>query len=471
MKKSLRLITAALAAIIFTGGTATLALAEENNEVTPSYPSLSSALGFSNETLTDYAVYTDGTQTAFAFVTGGTNIYYYVSSATTDGYSFIAGELDSYSGLYFYTHTRAITDIEIEYGSVYIQDENGGKYYINEGTARTAAYQFTESADSASVNGVTLTVYDDDHYLYANYKDSAASFKDGTYSNLKNCDGGVYVIKDNTLCKVTADSNDVTSVEINALSFEYADLTQGETILTGGTAAALKEVQTGAYTVTLSAGTYVTNVDLSDVSGTYFTVADGGTTALTKDATYIYLCTVGDIDIVTNGQNAYVTASTGGAKTEITQTDFTTQTATLNTAANLYSSAYMCGATAIYELELGAQVTVNGIVENELLGCSLAYVTYSTRNGDVTGFVAASFLNAVAFSAETDSGNTSVLEDSGYSEDNSIVIVSLSIVIVVLIIAAIIYLTYFSGAGKRRKNKPEKNVNSGGNDGNKESGK
>ncbi|MCD7728843.1 MAG: hypothetical protein LUI60_02895 [Clostridia bacterium] len=444
MKKLAFLLTTALTALSFTSFTA--AYAEEQ---ATSYPDLASNLSFTS--LSTYAVNED--MTSFAFAEGN---YIYLFDVTTAFGNTYSGTLENNGAyLYYYEHTANISDIAFSGDNIVFTD-GSASYKISDGKAASCDYtdygttSWITLSDSLALNvtGGSMNIYEGSNSVTLN---------DAAYSSLKQINGNIYVVRDNTLCVVTGST--YSEITVTPLTFEYVDLTQGAEISVGDAASVLTALHTEAAYVTLPAGTYVTNTDLTDLGGEYFAVGDGGTYALTADTAMLYLGTTsGGVDILACGSEVYLTAG-GNTVTAIVAESYTAANAYMNTSSKVYSMPYMAEATAIDSIERETVVTVNGIYTSDLLQCSFAYITYTDGNGNsITGYVASNFITEYYFAAEDGEYEEAEYTDE-YSEDNVILTVCLILVIVVLIIAGVAYIAYSSATDKRKERQDKTNEN------------
>ncbi|MCD8308412.1 MAG: hypothetical protein LUD19_01060 [Clostridia bacterium] len=438
VKKLAVLLTTALAAFSFTAGTAVYAEDGQSGS-SPSYPDLASVLAF--DSLDAYGVNEDQSRFAFAqgnyiYVYDGTKVsdYYYSGTLENDG-----------SAMYCYEHGSAVTGIEFDGNSIVFTDGTA-TYSLADGKAVEYSYAFASLSTVDLGGGLLISMSGGAMYVYQS--GSSVTFNDQTYSCLKVCSGTIYVLRGSELCVVEGSS--LESIAVTPLTFEYVDLSQGETILTGDTAQYLSAVSQEVKTVTLAAGTYVTQADISDLSGTYFKTGESGTFALSADTKMLYLCTTGGVDVLALGSDIYLTKS-GNTPAAAEQEAYTSSYAYMNTATNVYSRAYMADATVIGSLEFDDIVQVNGLYSDDTLQCGFAYVSYTADDGMVIeGYVASNFITEYYFTAEDGEFGEAEYSDD-YSEDDVIVAVCIVIIIVVLVIAGVGYIGYSSGAGKRKK--------------------
>lgn len=372
--------------------------------------------------------------------------------------------------LYAYDHSSDIVGMSYsaENGGYLLRDELGGVYLYSDG-------EVTDSNETVELNEDRVFYGDILMYLTdgtltcvdISSTDPQTYVPEGSFSELKVTDGGVYAIKDGELCIITG--NSASALSVTTYSFSYIDLNQESTISVGNTAQLLKSDTTARYRVVVE-GQYVTEIDLSDISGQYFVTAehDDGTPAtyaMDQTCYALLLCTTGNADIIAIGNTTYITYALSAAS-DLTSSAPPFENALLNYPAGIYSRPYMSEATQLLSLDAGATVSVESQITAEgqpqagdALPTDFCLVTYTADDGTATtGYIATAFLTVYDFSGE-DGEFTDPTPPEDYSEENVILTVVLVIVIVVLVIIGVAYLAYVSGAN-RRKNKENKNPDS-----------
>lgn len=456
VRKLIALITTL--AVSATLGGAAAVYAEESTTDGLKYPDLVSQLG-EDIKVSSYAVYGDtfalaSTYTLYIY-TGGTQ------AASNGGYKYSGGTLESYSS-YF-----AITDLSYD---------NDGTLHLYDGTYTYTYSDGSVTQDSADFSKLfkyanVYTSGDDDfiiftvknNVLYVINPGSSNSeekkFNGESYSMLKQADDGtIYVIKGGKLCIVEGSTS--TDATVKELTFEYTDLSYGEKIEIGDCAELLQTTYSDKYVI-VPKEQYVTRIDLSDLSGTYFkTVTEDGvhTYKLESNMKAVLLCTSGNAMIVASGGEAYITTSVNTTYS-LTETEASFTDGQIVMEVGLYSSPYISEGTKIATLAEGTTVSVSyklsaEIDGEQILETDFYCVSYTNGNGKtLTGYVATGFLSEYVYVTPSDDDLTNEW-NSDYSEENVVFTVALVLVIVVLVIGGVVYIAYFSGSNRRNKKKP-----------------
>ena len=407
----------------------------------------------------------------FAFCRGE-YIYIYSGGSMSDApqddgsggtaYIFEGGimENSSESGIYAYKHTSVITNIGYGEDGLLFTDATGTNYSYLDGEAKKEQELAPAAQQTSTYIGDSLFIYvagDDSLVAIDMSLSEPVPYKpapESAFSSLQKTSRGAYAIMDGGLCLIEQGEDE--AVQVTPVLFRYTDTSHAEKIMTGDTAELLKTTRDARFAIA-PAGQYVTEIDLSDISGRYFTVAEGGTFRLEESSPALILCTTGNADIIVMGESAYITASLGANISAVTSAA-PFAGAQLNYAAGIYGSPYMCDATELIRLEPGAKVTVAYQIKAAdqsaapgALAADFCKVTYTSDKGTVTeGYIASSFLTAYDFSGE-DGQFTPPSSPEDYTEDNAVLTVVLVIIIVVLVIAGVAYLAYSSGSGKHGK--------------------
>lgn len=383
----------------------------------------------------------------FAIAEGYTLHIY--SGGSLSGYTYSGGELEDY------TSSFEISDLYYDSeGTLYLFDGTD-TYVYSDGAATLydgdSSNFFNDNQTITSSDGLIFGIRDS-QLRVTDMGTTVISLSDGTYSMLKQTDDVIYVIKDGSLCIIEGSTLD--DITVSALTFEYADTTHGTSIAIGNSARLLQTTAESAEYVNVPAGQYVTRIDLTDLSGTYFTtIEENGvhTYILEEEMTALVLCTSGNAMIVADGDGtAYITKAVATTRS-LTEEDAPFAGGQLLLEAGLYSSPYISEGTKIATLAEGATVSVLGQVTGDMLATNFCRVSYTDDSGNtVIGYVATGLLTEYEFVIPSDDELTEEWNED-YSEDNVIVTVVLIIVIVLLIIAGVAYLAYFSGANRRNK--------------------
>lgn len=454
-----KLLTALLAAATLIAGTAVTGVkteyaAAENSDET-FYPEFVSDLEIGN--IDCYAA----TENKFAF-SQGEYIYIYSGGTPTlttieegtKAYVYEGGVMENATdGVYAVEHTSNIISMRYSGDGLLFKDAAGGVYEYADGVVNASAEAFPDDEDIIVKGGLVYSVNDDKMLAVTDMKEFCEDIPQGTYSSVKLENDCVYVLKDGNLCAV--EGNTVNDISVIPLLFRYTDTTHAQTIAVGKTAELLKSASSAQFAI-VPAGQYLTEIDLSDLSGQYFEVGEEGTFRMKSTANALVLCTSGNADIIVIGQKSYIT-TTLGARISETQSAAPFEGGQLNYSTGIYSVPYMSPATELLKLEPGATVHISYQIKAAdqtaaagALSADFCKVTYTAEDGTITeGYIATSFLTAYDFSGE-DGEFTEPTPPEDYTEENVILTVVLVIVIVVIVIAGVAYLAYSSGASKRK---------------------
>ncbi len=401
-------------------------------------------------------------------------IYIYSGGTSSDGKSedgsavcvYEGGVMENASdgGIYAVKHTSAIVSMRYSADALLFKDSTDTVYSYADGTVNALQEAFEEDENIIVSGGLVYSVNDDGMLAVTDMKTFCESIPQGRYSALREENGTVYVLKDGGLCKVEGSA--VADISVVPLLFRYTDTSHSQTIAVGNTAELLKTTSAARFSI-VPAGQYLTEIDLSDLSGQYFKVGEEGTFRMQNSANALVLCSSGNADIIVIGQKAYITANLGARISE-TQSPAPFNGGQLNYSAGIYSMPYMSQATELIKLQPGATVQVLYQVRAAeqtaaagALSADFCRVVYTAEDGARTeGYIATSFLTAYDFSGE-DGEFTEPTAPENYSEENVILTVILVIVIVLLVIAGVAYLAYSSGASKRKTHEKDEEEKKG----------
>lgn len=454
MRKLIALITTL--AVTATLGGAAAVYAEDASDSGLSYPSFVSQL--SDISVSSYAVYGDtfalaSTYTLYIY-TGGTQ------AASNGGYKYSGGTLESYSS-YF-----AITDLSYDSdGTLHLYDGTYTYTYSDGSVTQDSAdfsklFKYANVYTSGDADFVIYTIKNNILYVInpGNGNSEVKSFNGSLYSMLKQADDGtIYVIRGGKLCIVEGSTS--TEAPVKELTFEYTDLSYGEKIEIGDCAELLQTTETSDKYVIVPKEQYVTRIDLSDLSGTYFktvTVDGVHTYKLESNMKAVLLCTSGSAMIVASGGEAYITTKVETTYS-LTETEASFTDGQIVMEVGLYSSPYISEGTKIATLAEGTTVSVLYKLSAEIDGEQILetdfYCVSYTNGKTLTGYVATGFLSEYVYVTPSDDDLTNEW-NSDYSEENVVFTVALVLVIVVLVIGGVVYIAYFSGSNRRNKKKP-----------------
>ncbi len=325
-------------------------------------------------------------------------------------------------------------------------DSDGEKFYYSIGEnvyslpdKAASEYKISDSETTISVEGYTYNLTDRTLKV-ADFKneDKVTTF-DGEYDKLKKYGGAVYAIKENALYKFTG-------AEEEKLEYEYVDYSSTLKIEVGQTQTDLTQGYELKF-VTVKAGSYMTEVDLSQLDGQY--LASGATAPVNEDTTALLLCYTGNAAIVAIGEKSYITLKTSTEETQeryVTEPEFEYATVTGN---RIYASPFVIVGTSILFPATGTIVKINGKIEHDVLGSAFYEVEYEDAEGNKhVGYVTYGFLTEYIIE---DNKPPNEFPDPDYSEKNDVRNVILILMVVVLVLVAAGYITYVATSGKRKK--------------------
>lgn len=416
-------ISLCLATGIALGG-ASIALAEEQT----AYPE-----SFAPLTLTDFAV---GGET-YALAAG-------------NKISLING---SDKPQYFETQA-AVTALDCADGVFYYATESG-VYSLPE--MEKCSHVIPAAATIQFIDPYTYSVIDGNVTIY-NANSGEKTQIDGDYSTIKVFDGVVYGLESNKLQKITP------PMTAEVIAYEIADFSTTETIKIGTAASVLKSFNLSAtHFTSLADGEYVTEVNLTDLSGEYFSVGKtfrvGEIDELTAEKSALVLARVGNADIILLDGKTYIKLANGELQTsEPESAEF--ENGTVNVVADYaYSAPYVAENTKLFKINFGDKVKVSGkIPANANLGITGAFykvvklgedgTPLTDDNGnEISGYVLANFVTEKKVS----SGGEHVTGDPAFTTEDSVKTVVLILVVVALVLIAAGYITYVLTRGKHKK--------------------
>ena len=279
-------------------------------------------------------------------------------------------------------------------------------------------------------------------------------FEDGC-SQLKQYDGTAYVINDGKVYTLNG-------TKTNPVPLQYIDHDLADNIATANAAEILAEPYEPELIAIYSRpedgkNTYITRIDL-DVIGPTFT--NLGTQKLETDCEALAIAEVGNATIFVMPDDdgfchSYITLTSAVEKLSYTPPENDMEGAYAREALTIYSRPYMCGATALAQVDRGAVFRVEE--KFTLAYMSETYYKVSTEDG-MTGYVAGSLLSPYTFAAEDENAQSSGTDSFVYDNGLKTVIIVLLIVLLVLIAAG--YVTFYltrrpeKAAGKRKKSPP-----------------
>ena len=369
-----------------------------------------------------------------------------------------------------------LKDYDIEGEAYYFLDgEDCFKYESGEITAQKRE-EFSPALDEISTDRyyyyfsdtATLEVYDK--------VDRTPTTFDGEYSLLKKFDAGVYAVKDNGLYRIEG-------TEEEKIVLDYMDYSITETISVGQAAVSLKEERPLTF-VNVLKDAYMTEIDLTSLSGEYFKLDYSKQKAIDKknglsddevraktystpDATHraegnttaLLLCYTGNAAIVAIGDTEEGTSyillkddievipSNTITAEHVTKLESTT--ATVN-GGGIYASPFTVAGTSILDNAGGTTVAVKSKLQfEEVLNFTYYEVEFTLKDGTVkTGYVAEGFLKDMQKIVDNPPPMTTV--DPEYSESTAVTSVLLILAVVILVLVAVGYLAFTATSGKKK---------------------
>lgn len=417
--KRLALITTSLlASVAICGGVA--ANAEGAGGGTTDYPQYSEftrKLVFSS--LQDFAVNGD----EYAFIERGEegDIIEVHRGETLALYKFEAGE--------------SVTALDCADGTLYYS--SGDKIYSLP-DKKEAEHAMPEAATTVNMVGYTYNLTGTSLQI-ADFGNERITTLDGEYKNLKSFGGAAYAVKENALYRLDGADEEL-------LEFTYADYSPTLEIEIGRTQTALTADYALKF-VTVSAGAFMTEIDLTDLNGRYFKA--GKTRTVGEDTLALLLCCTGNAAIVAIGEKSYITLKTSATETEqdcSAEPEFHNATVTGN---RIYASPFVIAGTSVLFPAAGTIVKINGKIRHEALSSAFYEVEYTDAEGNTgKGYVTEGFLTEFIIE---DNKPPYEIPDPNHTEKSDARTIILILLVVVLVLAAAGYITYVLTSDKRKK--------------------
>lgn len=326
-------------------------------------------------------------------------------------------------------------------------DEDGIIYCGTEEKAYTVEdqleceYTFKENPETISLNNYYYYFKDNDLKIFDEVNETVVTYKG--YSNLKQFGDKVYAMSENKVYEVT-------SSFVNEIVLQYEVEASDIKITVGDGASNLKNF-TVAKTVEIDEGTYITEIDLENLRGEFFSVVSIVKTDEKINA--LYLCNTGDAMIVSIKDKAYLVpqAKVGSSK-DMDSIAYDSSTTAQMIGGNIYASPYVSSETVSASNVMGITVNVIGKIENDILESAFYEVEYILGEKTVRGYVAEGFLSELIIE---DTKQQTEHKDKEYSESTDTKTILIIFAVVVLVIAAIAYIAHVSSKGKKKKKKGE----------------
>ncbi len=340
-----------------------------------------------------------------------------------------------------------VTAVDIADGRVYYSCADG-TYEIPDIFADTitpldAEHTFPQKSDEITYNGFWYFVDDDGMNIY-DKSTKQTTTESGEYTNLKQYGKKVYAIKENSLYEFT-------STEGSKTVLEYADYTATDEILLGQARTALTNY-TKANVVVISAGTYMTEVNLKNLGGENFDTSKTVKTEETKTA--LLLCYSGNSAVVSIENKSFVLLKS--KVREDNDTAFMTESnfdAQIIIGGNIYTSPYTGGTIAVTNATGESVKVLNKLALDGVLEKVFYEIEYTSNGEQLNGYVAEGFLSRVIID---DNKPATTVKDPAYSEDSDTKTILIILAVILLVLAAIGYISHVSAKGKKKNKKKSK---------------
>lgn len=400
----------------------------------PFYPeNFIEELDMSGDGLSDYAIWgesSDVSRKTYAFAVKTT---IYVIATDESGDRKLTGK----------DMGTQITALDYAGGQLYYKNTSGNAYaYPNyPDTSNTVEHEFAKATLNLELGDSIYLLNSETELKHFNKTSGVETMIGDGYSSLKVFDGVAYTVKEN----VPQVLNGTTATP---LDLHYTDFTSADNISTGSVAGKLKATGYQVKTATIEDGSYYTQIDTDSIGEVFKQVrtykADGAISCLV-------LASDGNLSVVVAGGNCYITATDNLKPVDYSApandwpiNSDNTRKAYIRERTGIYASPYMCAGTLIERVEAPSAVTVTVIEKFSLDFIDPLAVFYRVKytngnNKEISGWVAAGFLDAYDYSADE---NTPTLSgNEGFSYETNVATVILVLVVVGLVIIAIAYLT------------------------------
>lgn len=346
-------------------------------------------------------------------------------------------------------HGSEIVSVDYAEGELFIRDVSGGIYRYPD-FENAASHEFPDSGLWKADFGDYIYILKNGGELEYTHGGNSQVIGSEGYSDMKIYGESAYVLKDNLPYRLVG-------AETVPVSLEYADYPAEGEIPAGNAATLLKAADYTVKTAEIRSGAYYTQIDTSEI-GDYLTPlrtlkAAGLTSCLV-------LAEEGNASIVATGEGCFITATDSliAAEYSMPSNDWPAdgdgkRLACVREETGLYASPCMNNATRLAVLPRGSVVTVT---EKFSLFPDIEYyrVTFTGDDGEVSGFMAANFMDKYDYAADALPQTPVVNGEPSY--DDNVVSVILALIIVGLVIIAIAYLTIAgTRPAKKKSAKPE----------------
>lgn len=395
----------------------------------PQYSEFTKPLVFSS--LSDYAVNSD----EYAFIEHGeVDTVKVHKGETLTTYEFEEGKsvtaLDCADGKFYYSVKEAETESITVYS---LPDQKEAEHAMPEAEAK-ATIVLGDYIYKISNTALTVAYIDETDHS----KDFLKTLE-GEYKNLKNFGNAVYAVKENALYKFDGASEE-------KLEFEYIDYSSTLKINVGSAQTDITADYALKF-VTVNAGAYMTEVDLTYLGGEYFNAKE--TKLVEEDTLALLLCYTGNAAVIAIGDKSYITLKTSTAETEqkySSEPEFEHATVTGN---RIYASPFVIVGTSVLFPATGTIVKINNKIEHSVLGSAFYQVEYTDADGNIgTGYVTEGFLTEYIIE---DNKPPYEIPDPNYTEKSDSRTIILILLVVVLVLVAAGYIVYVLTSDKRKK--------------------
>ena len=434
--KAKKIVLTTLAAMLAAAAIpAQVAFAEGESNPPPQYPSsFIQVLDMGEDGLTDYAICGD----TYAFAVK-TSIFILSTDESGDR------KLESKD------IGTQITHVDYAEGKLYYEITSGSAYRYPDVSTPTE-HEFPAAENNIQTD-YGLYILNSKTELKLLDKGSSDEILIGEgFSKLKLYDGVAYTVKNDCPYYLEGEA-------AQPLDLSYTDFSAADDISTGTVASALKRSDYTVETATLKAGSYYTRIDENDIGKTFRQIrtykADGAKSCLV-------LASDGNLSLIVTDGGCFITATESlkpiayaPPANDWAQGANGQRKAYLRERTGIYSSPFMCKSTLITTALPQKAIAVDVLEKFSLdfIDAQAVFyrISYTEENGaQVSGFVAAGFLDEYDYSAEDRTPTLDGIDDFSYASNVTTVI--LVLVVVGLVIIAIVYLTIVG----TKPNKPAK---------------
>ncbi|MDE6597416.1 MAG: hypothetical protein K2K60_02120 [Clostridia bacterium] len=345
-----------------------------------------------------------------------------------------------------FTKTLSFSDLkdyEIEGDTFYFLDgETNYKYESNTLTVGEQPASFSPEKYEVSTDGY-LYYFNGDALLAYEKTEPYTTTKFEGYSLLKEFNGAVYAVRDNTLYSIDGAN------EPAAMVFEYFDPSAAQKIPVGQTADSLTQNYELKF-ATVKEGAYITEADLSFPDGC-LTSKDAVTVKAEKDMTALILCYTGNAAVISVGDKCYVTKLTPADEIDVDCYKAPSFIHATVTGSEIYASPYVVKGTSAVFPAAGMQVKILNKLELEgVLGTTFYEIEYTVDEQKHVGYVTEGLVTEYLFGENKEPAS---IPDPAHSEKNNVTTVVLVLIVITLVLVAAAYLTYAGTLGKLKSRK------------------